>query len=83
MRWLLLIVFLCVAARLARCQATRWSNMATDLHQRTVKGEYRPDYGIEDDRLGGGLRPIDDTQEPEFYQRIGSYRRNRAIDDSR
>ncbi|XP_076237917.1 insulin receptor [Calliopsis andreniformis] len=56
--------------------------MATNLLDETVKDEYETDRWITDDHLGEPLE-IDNPPGPNFYQRIGSYRRNRAIDDSR
>lgn len=88
MRWLLLIVSLCVAARLACCQDTRWSNMAASVHHQAVKGEYDPGRVI---RIGDGhpgagyqtIHTIHNLGDRVLHDPAVSYRSNRAIDDSR
>ncbi|XP_053996085.1 insulin-like peptide receptor [Hylaeus anthracinus] len=86
--WSLLIVFLCVAARLACCQEKRWSKMTGNYRERTAKDKYDLDYA---DRENGDLREqgyreqdsIDIADDSEFYNQIVSHRSNRAIDASR
>ncbi|XP_076171634.1 insulin receptor [Ptiloglossa arizonensis] len=82
--WSLLIVFLCVAARLARCQETRWSMKTTNHRDETANGKYDPDYADRRNEEGSRERDWiflpDDT---EFHDRIVSHRSNRAIDASR
>lgn len=88
MRWLLLIVSLCVAARLACCQDTRWSNMAASVHHEVVKGEYDPGRVARKDEGSPGagyqaLHAIHNPGDRVLHDPAGSYRSNRAIDDSR
>ncbi|XP_034183962.1 insulin receptor [Osmia lignaria lignaria] len=87
---LLLIVFLCVATRLAYCQDDGWSR-TNYRNDDGIQAKYEADYAnrkledtgllVEDKHLrdwvdGAGF---DDP----FYDRIVSYRSNRAIDASR
>ncbi|XP_043251642.1 insulin-like peptide receptor [Colletes gigas] len=87
--WSLLIVFLCVAARLACCQEKSWSE-TTNYRDKTAKGKYDPDYVDRKNAAGlreDGYRERGDSivlyDDQEFYDQIDSHRNNRAIDASR
>ena len=77
------MLLLCAAVSLAACQFdATWSTAtpALDDDYDEIRRGYVADYGIEQSVLGNGHhRKRDDPRDP-FYERIGSYRRNRAID---
>lgn len=92
MRWsLLIVVLLCVAARLTRLagcqeQAAAWLRMPENYWGKDLHGEYDR-YGHAsgkdqwDPRWNGG-DPIA-ADDPGFYERVVNHRSNRAIDASR
>lgn len=89
-RWspvMLLPLLLCAAVSLAACQFdATWNTAALDDDYDEIRRGYVADYrGIEESVLGSGNRREErgardlDPRDP-FYERIGAYRRNRAID---
>ncbi|XP_012150893.2 insulin receptor isoform X1 [Megachile rotundata] len=90
MRWLLLIVFLCVATRLAYCQDNGWSRTNYRNDAAGIQAKYETDYAnrkLEDIGLLNEERHVrhwvDGGFDDPFYDQIVSYRSNRAIDASR
>ncbi|XP_033332193.1 insulin receptor isoform X1 [Megalopta genalis] len=85
MRWsLLIVVFLCVAARLARCQDTAWLRIPENYWENDHMSKYDLARADQKDYWGDHWnRDSIGSGDPQFYNRVVNYRSNRAIDVSR